>query len=90
MAKLSPMTHSYRTNTSSASPLDGRGAHTAVCEKKKTVETGMYVDPNNNCSWLHRVIDLWEVIILLVVLTIVCPKILCVGLFFEYLENKTR
>ena len=35
--KLSRITHSYRA---SASTLDGRGTDTAVCNKKKTVETG--------------------------------------------------
>ena len=38
--KLSRMTHSYRANISSVSTLDGRGADTAVCKKKKTIETG--------------------------------------------------
>ena len=37
MVKLSRMTHSYRA---SISTLDGRDADTAVCKKKKTIETG--------------------------------------------------
>ena len=36
-AKLSRMDHSYRA---SVNTLDGRGADTAVCKKKKTLETG--------------------------------------------------
>ena len=44
MAKLSPMTHSCRANASSVSTLEGRGADTAVCKKKKMVETG--------CMWI--------------------------------------
>ena len=43
-AKLSRLTHLYRVNISSVSTLDGRGADTAVCKKKKTVETG--------CTWI--------------------------------------
>ena len=43
-AKLSPMTHSYSGNASSISTLDGRGADTIVCKKKKTTETG--------CMWI--------------------------------------
>ena len=39
-AKLSRMTHSYRANLSSISTLDGRSADTAVCKKKKMIETG--------------------------------------------------
>ena len=39
-AKLSGMTHSYCANTLSVSTLDVRGADTAVCEKKETVEAG--------------------------------------------------
>ena len=39
-AKLSRMTHSYRANALSVSMSDGRGADTAVCKKKKTVESG--------------------------------------------------
>ena len=42
-ANLSRMTHSYRANAPSVSMLDGRGADTAVCKKKKIVET--------NCMW---------------------------------------
>ena len=41
-AMLSQMTHSYRTLVST---LDGRGADTAVCKKKKTVET--------DCMWIQ-------------------------------------
>ena len=43
-AKLSRMTHSYRANASAVSTLDERGAGTAICKKKKTVETG--------CMWI--------------------------------------
>ena len=43
-AKLSGMTHSYYANILSVSTLDGRDADTAVCKKKKTVETG--------CMWI--------------------------------------
>ena len=43
-ARLSPMTHSCRANASSVSTLDGSGADTAVCKKKKTVET--------DCMWI--------------------------------------
>ena len=44
MAKLSRMTHSYRANEPSDSTLDGMGADTVVCEKKKTIET--------DCMWI--------------------------------------
>ena len=44
MAKLSRMTHSCRANAPSISTLDGRGADTPVCKKKKLVETG--------CMWI--------------------------------------
>ena len=40
VAMLSRMTHSRRANSSSVSTLDGRGAETAVCEKKKKIEMG--------------------------------------------------
>ena len=43
-AKLSRITRSYRTKASSVSTLDGRDADTAVCKKKKPVETG--------CMWI--------------------------------------
>ena len=36
-ANWSPMTHPYRA---SVSAMDGSDADTAVCKKKKTVETG--------------------------------------------------
>ena len=38
-AKLFRMTHSYRANTS-VSTLDRSSANSAVCKKKKTIETG--------------------------------------------------
>ena len=43
-ANLSGMTHSYRANASSVSTLDERSAGTAVCKRKKTIETG--------CMWI--------------------------------------
>ena len=43
-AKLFRMTHSYRANVPSVSRLDGRDADTAVCKKKKTIET--------DCMWI--------------------------------------
>ena len=43
-AHLSRMNHSCRANALSVSTLDGRGADTAVCKKKKTIETG--------CMWI--------------------------------------
>ena len=42
--KLFRMTHSCRANASSISMLDRRGADTALCKKKKAVETG--------CMWI--------------------------------------
>ena len=49
-AKLPRITHSYRTNVSSASTLDGRGADTAACKKEQDGRNWLHVDPNNNCS----------------------------------------
>ena len=40
MAKLSRMTHLYRTDISPISMLDGKGADTMVRKKEETVETG--------------------------------------------------
>ena len=45
-AKLSRGTHSYRSNISSSSTLDEKGADTAICKMKKTVETG--------CTWILK------------------------------------
>ena len=42
--KLSQITHSCCANASSVSTLDGRGADTASCKKKKAIETG--------CIWI--------------------------------------
>ena len=39
-AKLSRITHLHSANVSSVSTLDGRGADTAVCKKKKMIDTG--------------------------------------------------
>ena len=39
-AKVSRMAHSYRSNASLVTTLDGRGADTTICKKKKTIETG--------------------------------------------------
>ena len=38
--KLSGMTHSYRAYISSVSILDENSEDTAVCKRKRTVETG--------------------------------------------------
>ena len=43
-AKLSRMTHSCRANASSVSTLNGRGAASAIRNKKKMVKTG--------CMWI--------------------------------------
>ena len=43
-AKLYRITYSYRANASLVSALNGKGADTAACKKKKTVETG--------CMWI--------------------------------------
>ena len=51
------LTHSYRA---SVSTLDGRRADTAVSKKKKTIETGCFVDPKNNRRWSQQVISLWD------------------------------
>ena len=68
-AKLSRITHPCRANASPVSTLDERGADTAVCKKKKkSVEIGCIVNPNNNRSWPQWIISLWEVIIIIVII----------------------
>ena len=68
------MSCSYRANISSVSTMDGMGADTAVCEKKKTAET--------SCMWIliviadgrQRAISLWEVMTMITLVNYVITK----------------
>ena len=61
--KFSRVTHSYFSNASSVSTLDGGGENVAICKDRNR----LHAEPNNNHSWLQWMISLCVVIIVIII-----------------------
>ena len=71
-AQFSRMTHSYRTEYIISQYVGReRGADTAVCKKKKTIETGCMWTLIITAAGHQRVISLWEVIIIIIIISFI-------------------
>ena len=66
-AQLSRMTHSYHTEYIIIQYVGRKGVQIPPSVKKKDDRNWLHVDPNNNRSRPQRVINLWEVIIIIII-----------------------